>query len=89
MEEAWQYSAVMVMDTLLPGIIFSLGAIVFAYHAGLGWKTGTVRFPLSAFGMEEFERDRSAANFWGIVILDIVVALASLGFAIHFVIEGI
>ena len=77
------------MDTLLPAVIFSLGAAVFAYHAWLGWKTGTVRFPLSAFGMEEFERDRSAANFWGIVILDLVAALAALGFAIHFGVEGI
>jgi hypothetical protein len=66
------------------GAAFTLVAIaaVFAYHAGLGWRTGIVRFPMSLLVFQEFERDKSPENFWGIMVLNIVgyfVALAAAG----------
>jgi hypothetical protein len=57
-------------------------AAVFAYHAGRGWRTGIVRFPMSILVFQEFERDRSPEHFWGIMILNVVgyfVALAAAG----------
>jgi len=55
-------------------------AVVFGYHIWLGWRTGIVRFPLSVLVFQEFEREESPENFWGIMVVDaigLVVALAA------------
>ena len=58
-------------------------AAVFAFHAGRGWRTGIVRFPMSLLVFQEFERDKSPENFWGVMALNLVgyiVALAAAAF---------
>jgi hypothetical protein len=45
-------------------------AVVFGYHLVSGWRTGVVRFPVSVLTVEEFDRERSAANYWGVMMLD-------------------
>lgn len=71
--------------TVWMGVVLVGVAAVFGYHLWTGWKTRTVRFPLSILGLQEFERDRSAANFWGIMAADFAIAAAALamsGFAL-------
>ncbi len=56
---------------------------VFGQHVWIGWRTGTVRFPMSVFTVEEFDRDESLANFWGVMALDSLAAVAVGTLAIH------
>ncbi|WP_294198267.1 hypothetical protein [uncultured Sphingomonas sp.] len=58
---------------------------VFSYHVLLGWRTGIVRFPMSILAMQEFDRARSPANFWGIMMLDIFCAVVAFVAAFHFI----
>ena len=51
---------------------------IFAYHVGQGWRTDIVRFPMSILVFQEFERDRSPENFWGIMVVNAVGAIAAL-----------
>jgi hypothetical protein len=60
------------------GIVLIGVAAVFAYHLWLGWRTGIVRFPLSVLVFQEFERDRSPENFWGIMIVNIFGIITAL-----------
>jgi len=62
---------------------------VVGYHLIIGWRSGVARLPISVLAFEEFERDRSAANFWGIMILDALLFVALLGAALYVGIFGI
>jgi hypothetical protein len=58
-------------------------AAVFGYHIWLGWRTRIVRFPVSVLAVQEFERDQSPENFWGVMALNglgLVAALFAAGF---------
>jgi len=61
---------------------------VFAFHIVRGWRTGSVCFPLSILAFEEFERERSSANYWGIMVLNAFGALAALGVALFGAMQG-
>lgn len=61
-------------------ILFGIAA-VFAYHTGRGWRTGIVRFPMSILVFQEFERDKSPENFWGIMVVNVVGAFLALAAA--------
>lgn len=66
------------MGVVLIGVV-----AVFGYHLWLGWRTRTVRFPVSFLTLQEFEHDQSAANFWGIMTLNLLgmlLALVAAGF---------
>ena len=74
--------AVKIMFTAWATFILVGIVAIFAYHAGIGWRTGTVRFPMSLLVFQEFEREQSPENFWGIMVLNVVgyfVALAAAG----------
>lgn len=62
-------------------VLFGVAA-VFGYHTVIGWRTEIVRFPLSILVVEEFERERSAANYWGIMAVDSIAAIAAFGGAL-------
>ena len=69
------------MLTAWASIIFVGIAAVFAYHTGLGWRTGIVRFPMSILAFQEFERDKSPENFWGIMVVNVLGAFVALAAA--------
>src|ERR1700756_194 len=47
-------------------------AAVFAYHIWIGWRTRIARFPMSLLVFQEFERDQSPENFWGVMVVNTV-----------------
>jgi len=54
------------------GVVLLGVAAVFGYHLWVGWRTRVVRFPMSILTLEEFEHERSPANFWGVMTADLV-----------------
>ena len=59
-------------------VVLGVIALVFGYHAILGWLTGVVRLPISVLTFEEFEREKSSSNFWGVLLLDVCAGLAAM-----------
>src|SRR6476620_263629 len=68
----------MIMFAAWASFILVCLTAVFAYHIGQGWRTGIVRFPMNILAFQEFERDRSPENFWGIMIVNAACAVAAL-----------
>jgi hypothetical protein len=66
------------MFTAWASFILVVITAVFAYHVGQGWRTGIVRFPMSVLVFQEFERERSPENFWGIMVANAVGAIVAL-----------
>lgn len=60
------------------GFILLGVAAVFGYHLWTGWRTRMVRFPMSILSLQEFEHDQSPANFWGVMIADLIGTVATL-----------
>lgn len=73
---------------MFSAILFGIG-LVFAFHAWLGLRTQTVRFPMSIFTFQEFDRGESPANFWGILILNLIGAVLCLGVSAAMVVSSI
>lgn len=70
---------------LIAGFMVLLLAFAWGF-AGQLWsarRTRTIRFPLSLFAAEEFERDGAPAAFWGVAALDGLVALLALSAAAY------
>lgn len=68
------------------GLILLGVAAVFGYHFWIGWRTRVVRFPLSILSVQEFEHDQSPANFWGVMVADLIGTAATLvgaGFVLY------
>lgn len=69
--------------TMLASFVLVGVAAIFAHHIWLGWRTSIVRFPLSVLVFQEFERDQSPENFWGIMVVNVfssIVALVAAAF---------
>jgi len=77
----------MAMFTALESFILAGIAGVFGYHIWLGWRTRIVRFPMSLLVFQEFERDESPENFWGVMVVN-TFGLGAALFAAVFVVWG-
>lgn len=75
------------IDRFLAIIILGF-AIVFSVTAMLGIKRGYTRIPMAFIEFEEFDRIDSTANFWGVTILNLLVAAGCLGLLIYWFVNG-
>lgn len=56
------------------GIFLIIGSLIFAGQVVGAFRTGTTRIPVKILEFEEFDRNESAANFWGITAFNAVIA---------------
>lgn len=68
-------------------VLFGISG-VFLFHLVRGWRSGSVCLPISILSFEEFEREQSSANYWGVMFLNAFGAFAVFGLALFGVIRG-
>lgn len=68
---------------------FFLGlAVVFGYAAFAGLRTGSTKIPMALISFEIFDRSDSGANFWGVTVLNMAVAIGLPVLVVYWWMEG-
>jgi hypothetical protein len=73
-----------VSDLIFLILAGSIG-LSFGLHAWIGWTTGIARIPLQFIAFAEAERDRSPENFWGVLVLDALISIGAVVWAIYLI----
>jgi hypothetical protein len=71
----------MLLNSWIGVVLLGLAAI-FGYPVWKGWRTRIVWLPISILSIQEFEHDKSPANFWGVMIFDAIGSAAFLSAAV-------